>query len=110
VGLFFRGWACPLSSNERNSLSFCIPRPFHDPNFVGTIWDGPFLFQHDCALVHKARSIRTLMSKEELHWPAQSPNFNPIEDLWDELEWRLRARPSCPTSVPDLTNALLKEW
>jgi len=50
------------------------------------------------------------MSKEELHWPAQSPNFNPIEDLWDELEWRLRARPSCPTSVPDLTNALLKEW
>ena len=27
-----------------------------------------------------------------------------------ELEWRLRARPSHPISVCDLTNALLEEW
>ena len=33
-----------------------------------------------------------------------------IEHLWDELERRLRARPSCPTSVCYLTNALLEEW
>ncbi len=45
-----------------------------------------------------------------LDWPAQSPDLNPIEHLWDELEWRLRARPSRPTSVCDLTNALLEEW
>ena len=40
----------------------------------------------------------------------QSPDLNPIEHLWDELEWRLRVRPSCPKSVPDLINALLEEW
>ena len=47
---------------------------------------------------------------DELNWPAQSPDLNPIEHFWDELERRLRARPSCPTSVCDLTNALLEEW
>ena len=47
---------------------------------------------------------------EELGWPAQTPDLNPIEHLWDELEWRLRARPSRPTLVPDLSNALLEEW
>ena len=47
---------------------------------------------------------------EELDWPAQSPDLNPIEHLWDELERRLRARPNRPTSVPDLTNALVAEW
>jgi len=47
---------------------------------------------------------------EELDRPAQSPDLNPIQHLWDELEKRFRARPSCPTSVPDLTNALLYEW
>ena len=47
---------------------------------------------------------------EELDWPAVSPDLNLIEHLWDELERRLRARPSHPTSVPDLTNALLEEW
>ncbi|KAI4888053.1 hypothetical protein NFI96_003400 [Prochilodus magdalenae] len=41
---------------------------------------------------------------EELDWPAQSPDLNPVEHLWDGLERRLRARPSRPTSVSDLTN------
>ena len=50
------------------------------------------------------------ISVEELDWPAQSPDLNPIEHLWDELERRLRARPSHPTSVSDLTNVLVAEW
>ena len=40
----------------------------------------------------------------------ESLNLNPIEHLCDELEWRLWARPSRPTSVSDLTNVLLEEW
>jgi hypothetical protein len=47
---------------------------------------------------------------EELDRLAQSPDLNPIKHLWDELECRLRARPNCPTSVPNLTNALEAEW
>ena len=47
---------------------------------------------------------------EELNWPAESPDLNPIEHLWDELERRLRPRHNLPTSVPDLTNALVTEW
>ena len=43
---------------------------------------------------------------EEPDWP----DLNLIEHLWDEFEWRLRARPSRPPSVPDLTYALLEEW
>ena len=74
---------------------------------------GPFLFQHDNAPVNKAGSIQKWFVEigvEELDWPAQSPDLNPIEHLWDELERRLRARPHRPTSVPDLTNALVAEW
>ncbi|KAK3522340.1 hypothetical protein QTP86_006505 [Hemibagrus guttatus] len=80
--------------------------------FITEFGDDPFLFQHDCTPVTKASSIKTWMSEfgvEELDWPAQSPDLNPIEHLWDELERRLRATPSRPTSVPDLTNALLEE-
>ena len=83
-----------------------------------TLWqqfgEGPFLFQHDNAPVHKARSIQKWFVEigvEELDWPAQrSHDLNLIEHLWDELECRLRARPNLPTSLPDLTNALVAEW
>ena len=47
---------------------------------------------------------------EELDWPAQSPDLHPIEHRWDELERRLRARANHPTSVSNLTNALVAEW
>ena len=71
------------------------------------------MFQHDNALVHKARSMQKWFVEigvEELDWPAQSSDLNPIEHLCDDLERRLRARPNRPTSVPNLINALVAEW
>ncbi|KAK3524947.1 hypothetical protein QTP86_011480 [Hemibagrus guttatus] len=74
-----------------------------------TLWeqfgDDPFLFQHDCTPVHKARSIKTWMSEfgvEELDWPAQSPDLNQTEHLWDELEQRLDVRPRKGRELADV--------
>ena len=47
---------------------------------------------------------------EELDWPTQRPALNPIGHLCEEMGRRLRARPNCPTSVPNLPNALVAEW
>ena len=58
--------------------------------------------------MQKARSIKKWFVEigvEELYWPAQSPDLNPIKHLWDVLEHRLRARPNHPIPVSDLTNA-----
>jgi hypothetical protein len=50
------------------------------------------------------------MGCRELDWPAQSPDLNPIKHFCDELERQLRARSNLPTSVPNLTNALVAQW
>ena len=57
--------------------------------------------------------MKTWMSEfgvEEGERPAQSPDLNLIEHLWDEFKRRLQARPSHPTSLPGFANALLEEW
>lgn len=67
-----------------------------DNSMLPTLWEqlgeGPLLFKHDCAPVHKARSIKAWLREfcvKELDWPPESHNLNPTEHLWDELEWRL---------------------
>ena len=59
-----------------------------DDSVLPTLWqqfgEGPFLFQQDNAPVHKARSIQKWFGEigvEELDWPAQSRDLNPIEHL-----------------------------
>ncbi|GFS47775.1 hypothetical protein TNCV_3597891 [Trichonephila clavipes] len=50
------------------------------------------------------------MGVQKLAWPSQSPDVNPIEDLWDELERRLRSQPNRPSSLQALTSAVMDAW
>uniref|UniRef100_A0A8C5QSV3 Transposase Tc1-like domain-containing protein n=1 Tax=Leptobrachium leishanense TaxID=445787 RepID=A0A8C5QSV3_9ANUR len=83
VGLFFRSWAWPLVP-VKGTLNASAYQDILDNSRLPTLWEqfgaGPFLFQHDCAPVHKARSIKKWMTEsgvDELVWPAQSPDLNP---------------------------------
>ncbi|KAI4892683.1 hypothetical protein NFI96_002009 [Prochilodus magdalenae] len=120
-GIMVWGWCSGVGLRllvpVRGTLNASADQETLDHSILPTLWgqfgDGPFLFQHDRTPVHRASSIKTRMSEsgvEELDWPAQSPDLHPIEHLWDGLERRLRARPSRPTSVSDLTDELLEEW
>jgi hypothetical protein len=69
--------------------------------------------QHASAPYHKARTVRERFVDNkvpEMDWPVRSPDLNPIEYLWDELECRLRSRSKRLTKLIALTAALQEEW
>ena len=45
-----------------------------------------------------------------MKWPGQSPDLNPIEHLWDELESRIRKREPPPKNERELAVFLQDEW
>jgi transposase len=72
-----------------------------------------YFFQEDNAPIHKANIIKRWKVKHKVNsipWPAQSPDLNPIENLWDELERQVRAHTSLPKNREDLWEILQEEW
>jgi transposase len=73
--------------------------------------DGDGIFQQDLAPCHTSKRVAKYMTDNQittLQWPGNSPDLNPIENLWAIIKARLRNR-DCTQNVK-LIESIIDIW
>jgi len=73
----------------------------------------PMTFMQDNAPCHTANLVKAFMAEndiETLPWPAQSPDMNPIENLWAIIKARRQKKFGFPKSKSDLIEQIFDIW
>ncbi|CAB4490592.1 unnamed protein product [Rhizophagus irregularis] len=71
------------------------------------------IFQQDGASCHTSSYSVWWITTHNipiLDWVAQSPNLNPIGNLWNYLDYQVRKRKPLPKSKQELINVVQEEW
>ncbi len=86
----------------------------HVHPFMTTVYHLLMYFQQDNASCHKDQIISDWFLEHDneflLKWPPQSPDLNPIEHLWDEVEREIHIMDVQTTNLQQLCDAIMTIW
>ena len=71
------------------------------------------IFMQDNDPKHKSKMVMEFIKQQKyelMNWPSQSPDLNPIENLWKTLKSRLGMYEVLPSSMYELWERVKKEW
>lgn len=82
------------------------------PTIQEQFGDQQCLFQHDGAPCHKAKVITKWLREQNIEilgpWPGNSPDLNPIENLWSIIKRRVDKKK--PTHSDKMQALIVQEW
>src|SRR5690242_1790443 len=100
--LFYKyyGWTL-LCKNIANPTSTCCTKD---------VW-GELALQQDNDPKHTSRVAKEFIAENSIHlidWPSNSPDINPIENMWQIMKNNVEKR--MPRNTDELMRFMIEEW
>ncbi len=105
------GPLCFLKSTVNAAINQEILEHFMLPSADKLYGDADFIFQQDLAPAHTAKGTKSWFNVHGvtvLDWPANSPDLNPIENLWGIVKRKMRD--TRPNNADDLKATVKETW
>ncbi len=105
------GPLCFLKSTVNAAIYQEILEHFMLPSADKLYGDADFIFQQDLAPAHTAKGTKSWFNDHGvtvLDWPANSPDLNPIENLWGIIKRKMRD--TRPNNADDLKATVKETW
>ncbi len=105
------GPLCFLKSTVNAAIYQEILEHFMLPSADKLYGDADFIFQQDLAPAHTAKGTKSWFNDHGvtvLDWPANSPDLNPIENLWRIVKRKMRD--TRPNNADDLKATVKETW
>ncbi len=105
------GPLCFLKSTVNAAIYQEILEHFLLPSADKLYGDADFIFQQDLAPAHTAKSTKSWLNDHGvgvLDWRANSPDLNPIENLWGIVKRKMRD--TWPNNADELKATVKETW
>jgi len=102
-----------ILSGNQDTAGYQETLETHLMELSDNVHEGRYIFQHDNASIHRARSTTEFLAELEIptmNWPALSPDLNPIENVWGMMARYVYKSGRQYSNAADLIAAVRAAW